>query len=94
MLAMAWLLVLVVTIVTFGLYAFDKWRSRRGGRRIRERTLLAWLFATGWVGAWLAMWLLRHKTVKTSFRRWAQLWTLVNPFWLLLWWTWARQPVA
>jgi uncharacterized membrane protein YsdA (DUF1294 family) len=33
MLAMAWLLVLVVTIVTFGLYAFDKWRSRRGGRR-------------------------------------------------------------
>ena len=31
--------------------------------------------------------LFRHKTIKQPFRRWALVWTLVNPFWLLLWHT-------
>lgn len=87
MLPVCWVLVLVVNLVTVGIYGFDKWRSRGDGRRVPERTLLWWLFATGWLGAWVAMSLFRHKTVKVSFRRWAILWTVVNPFWLLLWWT-------
>lgn len=87
MLPVCWVLVLVVNVVTVAIYGFDKWRSRGDGRRVPERTLLWWLFATGWPGAWLAMSLFRHKTVKVPFRRWAILWTIVNPFWLLLWWT-------
>ena len=87
MLPIAWVLVLVVNVVTAGVFAFDKWRARARvpKPRVAERTLLAWTFATGWVGAWLAMLLLRHKTAKPVFRRWALLWTLVNPFWLLAW---------
>jgi len=92
MLPVCWVLVLVVNIVTMALYGFDKWRSRGSGRRVSERTLLGWLFATGWLGAWLGMSLFRHKTAKASFRRWAMLWTVLNPFWLLLWWT--LQPAA
>ncbi len=89
MLAVGWVLVLVVNVVTAGLFVFDKWRARARGRhpRVAERTLLAWTFATGWVGAWLAMALFRHKTSKRSFRRWALRWTLLNPFWLMVWWT-------
>ena len=89
MLPVVWVLVLVVNVVTAGVFAYDKWcaRARVPRRRIRERTLLAWTFAAGWVGAWLAMALFRHKTAKAPFRRWALLWTLVNPFWLLVWWT-------
>jgi uncharacterized membrane protein YsdA (DUF1294 family) len=89
MLRACWVVVLAVNVVTAAVYAFDKWRARaRGARRVPERTLLAWTFATGWVGAWLAMSLFRHKTSKTSFRRWALLWTVLNPFWALAWWTW------
>jgi uncharacterized membrane protein YsdA (DUF1294 family) len=87
MLPVCWTLVLVVNLVTIGVYAFDKLRSRRQGRRVSERALLWWLFATGWIGAWVAMSWFRHKTAKASFRRWAMLWTIVNPFWPLLWWT-------
>jgi uncharacterized membrane protein YsdA (DUF1294 family) len=80
-----WLLWNVAVVLVFG---FDKLRSRGEGRRVRERTLL-WCIATGgWIGAWLAMAWFRHKTVKQPFRRWAIAWTLVNPTWLLLWWTW------
>lgn len=88
MLSTCWLLVLVVNVVTFAIYGFDKWRARRQARRVPERTLLTWLFATGWPAAWIAMSLFRHKTAKASFRRLAILWTIVNPFWLLTWWTW------
>jgi uncharacterized membrane protein YsdA (DUF1294 family) len=96
MLPTCWLLVLVANVVTAGIFAFDKWRARARGqrRRVAERTLLAWTFATGWLGAWLAMAMLRHKTAKPSFRRWALAWTVVNPFWLLVWWTLRVQPAA
>jgi uncharacterized membrane protein YsdA (DUF1294 family) len=87
MLKACWLVVLAVNVLAFLVYGYDKWKSRGTGRRVPERVLLAWLFATGWVGAWTGMSLFRHKTVKVPFRRWAILWTIVNPFWLLLWWT-------
>jgi uncharacterized membrane protein YsdA (DUF1294 family) len=87
MLPTVWALVLLINLATLLLYGFDKWRSRGDGRRIPERTLLWFLFATGWVGAWVAMSLFRHKTVKQPFRRWAIVWTLVNPFWALVYWT-------
>lgn len=87
MMHLAWTLVLIVNVATFVVYGWDKWRSRGEGRRVPERTLLWFLFATGLVGAWIAMGLFRHKTVKVPFRRYAILWSIVNPIWALVWWT-------
>ena len=90
MLQLAWALLALLNLATLAIYGFDKWRSRReGARRVPERTLLWFLFATGWIGCWIAMSLFRHKTVKASFRRWAILWTIVNPFWAMVWLTFA-----
>ncbi len=87
MLQVCWALVLVINLAAVVVYGFDKWKSRGQGRRVAERTLLWLVFATGWIGAWVAMSMFRHKTVKQPFRRWAMLWTVLNPFWLLLWQT-------
>jgi uncharacterized membrane protein YsdA (DUF1294 family) len=52
----------------FVLFAFDKWRAGRGGRRVSEATL-AWVCALGgWPGGLLAMILFRHKSAKGSFQ--------------------------
>ncbi len=85
MLELAWALVLLLNVTAVLVYGFDKWRSRGTGRRVPERTLLWLILLGGWVGAWLAMSLFRHKTVKQPFRRWAITWTVLNPFWLLVW---------
>jgi uncharacterized membrane protein YsdA (DUF1294 family) len=87
MLGLLWGLVLIANVVTAAVFGFDKWRARRQGRRVPERTLLWLVFATGWIGGWAAVSLFRHKTAKQPFRRLMLLWTVVNPFWLLLWWT-------
>jgi uncharacterized membrane protein YsdA (DUF1294 family) len=96
MLEFVWALVLLWNVATVVVFGWDKWRSRKNGadprpdrqrRRVRERTLLWMVFLTGWLGAWLAMAWFRHKTLKRGFRVLAALWTVVNPFWLLVWWT-------
>ena len=89
MVQLAWGLVLLWNLVTLIVYGWDKWRSKRQGGRVRERTLLWMLFAAGWPAAWLAMAWFRHKTAKQPFRRYAALWTVLNPFWLLVWWSWS-----
>ncbi len=87
MLPVVWIGVLLMNVLTIAVFGFDKWRARRQGRRVPERTLLLLVFWFGWLGAWLAMAWFRHKTVKVSFRRLAALYTVLNPFWVLLWWT-------
>lgn len=58
----------VVNAVTFGYYAFDKGRARRGGRRVAEVVLHGLALAGGTPGAYLGMVVYRHKTVKPGFR--------------------------
>ena len=58
----------VASLVAFALFAFDKRRAVRGGRRVPERTLLLWTFLLGAPGAYAGSRLFRHKTVKRSFR--------------------------
>jgi uncharacterized membrane protein YsdA (DUF1294 family) len=79
----SWLPVLIavllgLNVASFGLFAVDKRRARRGGRRIPEATLLLSGLVSGTVGAWLAMWAFRHKTRKRAFQAQLALATLVD----------------
>jgi len=53
---------ILVNLWAFGLMWFDKRRARRGGRRIRERTLFFSALLGGSLGAVLGMQAFRHKT--------------------------------
>lgn len=53
---------ILVNLWAFGLMWFDKRRAKRGGGRIRERTLFLSALLGGSAGAVLGMWTFRHKT--------------------------------
>ena len=57
-----------MSFVTFIVYAMDKRAARRGAWRTPESTLHLLELLCGWPGAWFAQRVLRHKSVKTSFR--------------------------
>jgi uncharacterized membrane protein YsdA (DUF1294 family)/cold shock CspA family protein len=61
-------LYLGVSAITFGAYAIDKSAARVKQRRVAETSLILLGILGGWPGAILAQQLLRHKTVKRSFR--------------------------
>lgn len=58
----------LLSLITFLLYGWDKRAAIRGNWRIRERTLHLWALTGGWPGAWLAQRWLRHKSQQRSFR--------------------------
>jgi uncharacterized membrane protein YsdA (DUF1294 family) len=64
-----------MSAVCFAAYATDKRSARLDRRRVPERTLLTLGLLCGWPGAVVAQQLLRHKTVKQSFR--SSFWTSV-----------------
>ncbi|WP_455271941.1 DUF1294 domain-containing protein [Rhizobium herbae] len=61
-------LFLVLNIVTFCVFWWDKAAARGGKWRIAENDLLGLAFFGGSLGAWAAQRLLRHKTRKEPFR--------------------------
>jgi uncharacterized membrane protein YsdA (DUF1294 family) len=68
-LALAYLAVVVVmSLVTYVTYGFDKRRAQRGGRRVPENTLHLMALFGGWPGALLGQRSFRHKTQKLVFR--------------------------
>lgn len=58
---------LFINLWTAYQYAYDKRAAIRKRWRVPERTLLLLNLAGGVVGAWLAFFLLRHKTRKSRF---------------------------
>jgi len=59
---------IVISLVTFIVYAVDKSAAQKGGWRTQESTLHFLSIAGGWPGALMAQQLFRHKSKKQSFR--------------------------
>lgn len=58
----------MMSVVTFFMFGYDKWRAGRAGERVSEARLI-WLSALGgWLGGLLGMIIFRHKTSKWSFQ--------------------------
>lgn len=55
------------SLAALGAVALDKARARRGGRRLRERTLLLLALVGGSPGLVIGLWVFRHKTQKPAF---------------------------
>jgi uncharacterized membrane protein YsdA (DUF1294 family)/cold shock CspA family protein len=61
-------LYLVASVITFGVYAFDKSAASNDQWRTQESTLHFLALVGGWPGALAAQRLLRHKSKKQSFQ--------------------------
>ncbi|MCF2946809.1 cold shock and DUF1294 domain-containing protein [Paraglaciecola aquimarina] len=59
----------VMSLITFIVYAWDKSAAQRGGWRTKESTLHLLSLIGGWLGARLAQAKLRHKSSKKEFKR-------------------------
>jgi len=59
-------------------YGFDKFKAKKGGRRVSEKTLLFCAFFMGGAGALIGMILFRHKTKHLSFQIFVPLFLAVN----------------
>lgn len=58
---------LFINFITFFLFGYDKRKARKNEWRISEKTLLLLAAAGGAAGAWLGMYVFRHKTMKKKF---------------------------
>ena len=79
------LLYMVMSLVTFLIYAFDKAAAMNRRWRSRESTLLLAGLAGGWPGALVAQRMFRHKSRKVSFQ--AVYWFTVAANCAMLVWT-------
>ena len=59
---------LALNAATFFAYWQDKYAAQQRRWRVKEDTLHLSSLAGGWAGAWWAQQVLRHKSVKESFR--------------------------
>lgn len=71
-------LMMSASAVTFMVYAWDKYKAVKQGYRVSENTLHILALIGGWPGAAIAQQVLRHKTIKASFRRWFWLCVITN----------------
>lgn len=60
--------VLVMSLLTLGVYAWDKRQAKRAGWRVPENRLHLLSLLGGWPGAMIGQRWLRHKSIKTRFR--------------------------
>ena len=80
---------LLVNIVTFLVYGFDKLMAIYGKWRVSEATVFVLAIIGGSVGVLMGMELFRHKTQKRSFRIVVPLVALLHAtaaFWLIFLW--------
>lgn len=58
---------ILINLITFCVFAYDKKQAKCGGWRIKEKTLLLLCAAGGSFGGLTAMYTCRHKTKKPKF---------------------------
>lgn len=58
---------LVINLITFLVWGFDKWRAQNQQWRVSERILFSLIIIGGAVGALFGMQIFRHKTRKNRF---------------------------
>ena len=58
----------IINVVTFFMYGFDKWKAKKSKWRISEAALLLMAVFGGSIGAWLGMKVWHHKTMHKKFR--------------------------
>jgi uncharacterized membrane protein YsdA (DUF1294 family) len=63
---LAWLI--VMTVITFSIYGYDKFIAGSAATRVPEKVLLALAWIGGILGALVGMKVFRHKTAKESFQ--------------------------
>lgn len=68
------------SVIAFSAMRRDKRLAKRRGRRTPENTLMFFAFAGGALGAWLGMYVYRHKTKHASFVAGVPLLLLWNAF--------------
>ncbi len=59
---------IVINVITFIVFGYDKQKAKTGGRRVPERVLFLLAVIGGSIGALAGMYYFRHKTLHTSFR--------------------------
>ena len=69
---------IVINVITFIVYAVDKYKAINKQKRISELTLYTLGFLGGFIGALLAMLLFRHKTKKLRFY-------ILNILYMIIW---------
>ncbi|RME95251.1 MAG: DUF1294 domain-containing protein [Verrucomicrobia bacterium] len=75
-----------LSLTTLAAFGIDKRQARRAGRRrVPEKELLLLALLGGSPGAFAAMSLFRHKSIKRSFRRWMAAVALAQLLGLALW---------
>ncbi len=70
--------ILIWNIIVMLVYCFDKSRAIRGGKRVREATLILCSYLLGSLGAMFGMVLFNHKTSKMKFRLFVPLSVIIN----------------
>ena len=68
MVPIAYIYLLAINVVTFFVYGIDKWKARHKRWRVSEAALLVLAVLGGSVGAWLGMYVWRHKTQHKKFK--------------------------
>ncbi|NIF04838.1 DUF1294 domain-containing protein [Chryseobacterium sp. Tr-659] len=58
---------LIINLITFCVFGFDKWQAKKNQWRISENTLLGISLLGGIIGAASGMMLFNHKVSKKSF---------------------------
>ena len=59
----------IINVVSFFIYGFDKWKAKKSKMRIRETALLGLAVLGGSIGAWLGMKVWHHKTLHKGGNR-------------------------
>ena len=58
----------ILNVITFLIYAIDKWQAKKNRWRIPESILLLLAVLGGSIGAWMGMKIWHHKTMHKKFK--------------------------